>query len=411
MAGLPGRLSGSSCSPRPGQKPLCGGACGDGRTQGLNVEATSYDEELFAKAASASNQSTALFAVISALVGFLFAFNATLLSVGQRRRLIAELRRDGYEPKTVIRVLAVDGLVLGIGACSVGLVLGEELSIHLFTRKPRVPGQRIRGGHPARRRLAGVAVAVGGGMLAALVAVLSPLRRVLSRDPLAAAATKEGSGGSRGRHGTAGPAARSCLAAATAILLARAEAGDRGDGAAGRGAAALVGGGSSAAARALATARRLTGAVAHIAAMELSAARARRSGLPRPARSRCSEPSRSRAPTRTCLTDSKTRRGTRTPTPTSGCRRQAPTTCCAPRRSIRGGAAEAGTAAGRGGAGLPRRPARLGNAAGVGDRPASGSEATAAGLADRRRHVSRRKGECEKAAGRCSPRRSPKNTT
>ena len=42
----------------------------------LNVEAVDYDERLFAKAAAASNQSTALFAVISALVGFLFAFNA-----------------------------------------------------------------------------------------------------------------------------------------------------------------------------------------------------------------------------------------------------------------------------------------------------------------------------------------------
>ena len=64
----------------------------------LNVESTSYDETLFAKAATASNQSTALFSVISALVGFLFAFNAMLLTVPQRRRLVADLRRDGYTP-------------------------------------------------------------------------------------------------------------------------------------------------------------------------------------------------------------------------------------------------------------------------------------------------------------------------
>ena len=67
----------------------------DGR---LNVESIDYDEKLFAKAATASNQSTALFAAISALVGFLFAFNAMLLTVPQRRRLIADLRRDGYTP-------------------------------------------------------------------------------------------------------------------------------------------------------------------------------------------------------------------------------------------------------------------------------------------------------------------------
>jgi putative ABC transport system permease protein len=68
----------------------------------LNVERTDYDEKLFAQAATAVNQSSSLFAVISALVGFLFAFNAMLLSVPQRRRLIAELRRDGYTPRTVI---------------------------------------------------------------------------------------------------------------------------------------------------------------------------------------------------------------------------------------------------------------------------------------------------------------------
>ena len=48
-------------------------------------QSTSYDERLFAKAAAASNQSTALFALISALVGFLFAFNAMLLTVPERR--------------------------------------------------------------------------------------------------------------------------------------------------------------------------------------------------------------------------------------------------------------------------------------------------------------------------------------
>ena len=46
--------------------------------------------------------------MISALVGFLFAFNAMLLTVPQRRRLIADLRRDGYTPLTVIAVLLLD---------------------------------------------------------------------------------------------------------------------------------------------------------------------------------------------------------------------------------------------------------------------------------------------------------------
>ena len=98
----------------------------------LNVEAIDYEERLFAKAAAASNQSTALFSAISALVGFLFAFNAMLLTVPQRRRLIVDLRRDGYTPRTVVAVLLLDAVVLGLVACVLGLALGEELSIHLF---------------------------------------------------------------------------------------------------------------------------------------------------------------------------------------------------------------------------------------------------------------------------------------
>ena len=186
-----------------------------------------YDEQLFAKAAAASNQSTKLFAAICALVGFLFAFNAMLLTVPQRRRLIADLRRDGYTPATVIAVLLFDALVLGLVACVLGLALGEELSIHLLHSNPAFlslafafAAQRIVTWHS-------VAIAAGGGMLAAIVAVLSPLRDILSRDPLAAIGVHESSGAAR--TGIDWKVARpfaglACLAGATAILLAAPDA-------------------------------------------------------------------------------------------------------------------------------------------------------------------------------------------
>ena len=105
---------------------------------------SSYDEALFAKAAAATNQSTQLFAVISALVGFLFAFNAMLLTVPQRRRLIADLRRDGYTPRAVIGVLMFDAVVLGAIACAIGLVLGDELRSTCSTRTPATCPRRSR---------------------------------------------------------------------------------------------------------------------------------------------------------------------------------------------------------------------------------------------------------------------------
>ncbi len=102
MSGLTGRVSRILVEPAPGQEAQVRAGLVRLAAGRLNVEPASYDEKLFARAAAATNQSTYLFAVISALVGFLFAFNAMLLTIPQRRRLIADLRRDGYPPGTVI---------------------------------------------------------------------------------------------------------------------------------------------------------------------------------------------------------------------------------------------------------------------------------------------------------------------
>jgi putative ABC transport system permease protein len=279
MTGLEGSVSRILIEPAPGMEGEVRQALERLAAGRLNVESTSYDERLFAKAASASNQSTALFAVISALVGFLFAFNAMLLTVPQRRRLIADLRRDGYTPGTVIGVLLLDAVVLGVLACVLGLVLGDELSIHLFHSNPGYLGSAFAVGTQRVVGWQSIAIAVGGGMLAAVVAVLSPLRDIISRDPLAAITVREGSGTGHANSATALVGAV-CLAAATAILLAAPRL-------------AIVGMVLLIAALLLVLplaldaalkllsrlARTMTGAVPHVAAMELSAARARAIGV------------------------------------------------------------------------------------------------------------------------------------
>ncbi len=223
MTGLPSRVSRILVQPAPGSERRVQAALTTLAAGRLNVEPTSYDETLFAKAATASNQSTALFSVISALVGFLFAFNATLLTVPQRRRLVADLRRDGYTPSTVIAVLLLDALALGLIACTLGLALGEELSIHFLHSNPAFLSLAFAVGSERVVSWQSVAIAAGGGMLAATVAVLSPLRDILSRDPLAAINPREGSGAAHSgrRRGLAGLA---CLGGATALLLAAPDA-------------------------------------------------------------------------------------------------------------------------------------------------------------------------------------------
>ena len=279
MTGLTGRVSRILVQPAPGMESSVRAALVRLAAGRLNVESTSYDERLFAKAASASNQSTALFAVISALVGFLFAFNAMLLTVPQRRRLIADLRRDGYTPTTVIYVLLLDAIVLGVLACVLGLALGEELSIHLFRSNPGYLGSAFAVGTQRVVGWQSVAIAAGGGMLAAVVAVLSPLRDIVSRDPLASITPRQGSAAGRTSIRTA-LAGVLCLAAATAILL---EAPKQAIVGMVLLIAALLLVLPLALAVALALLSRLararTGAVPHVAGMELSAARARAIGV------------------------------------------------------------------------------------------------------------------------------------
>jgi putative ABC transport system permease protein len=241
----------------------------------LNVETIGHEEKLFANAAAASNQSSSLFAAISALVGFLFAFNAMLLTVPQRRRLIVDLRRDGYTPRTVVAVMLLDAVILGLAACVLGLVLGEELSIHVLHANPAFLSLAFTVGGERVVSWQSVATAAGGGMLAAIVAVLSPLRDILSRDPLAAMSPRERSAVAHSgvRAALAGLAS---LIAATVILLAEPDA-------AIPGMVLLVG----ALLLMLPFALRVTltvlgrlaslrtGVVPHVAAMELSAAGAR----------------------------------------------------------------------------------------------------------------------------------------
>ncbi len=305
LAGLPGRLSRILVQPDAGAELGVRTALRALAGPRLNVEPIDYEAQLFAKAATASSQSTALFSVISALVGFLFAFNAVLFTVPQRRRLIVELRRDGYTPQTVIGVLLLDAIVLGLAACVLGLALGEELSIDLFHSNPAFLSLAFAVGSERVVSWQSVAIAVTGGMLAAIVAVLSPLRDILSRDPLAAIGPRDGAGA--GRAGSAGSSSDSspdsgsgsgsgsvragavhaagarralaglaCIAAATAILLAAPDA-------AIPGMVLLVAALLLVLPFALATtlalvqrlARATVGVVPHVAAMELSAAGAR----------------------------------------------------------------------------------------------------------------------------------------
>jgi putative ABC transport system permease protein len=182
----------------------------------LDFEPADFDATLFSVASAPAQQGESLFSGISAVVGFLFAFNAMLLTVGERRRLIGMMRRQGTVRPMIVQALAFDALVIGATASIIGLALGELLSIELFRSQPGYLAFAFPVGEQRIVTAATVAEAVGAGLLAALVGVLAPLKDIIAR-PLRPPAQEEGT--PRGWTIARLSAGVLCLATTTAIVL------------------------------------------------------------------------------------------------------------------------------------------------------------------------------------------------
>ncbi len=217
LAGMRGRVSRILVEPQPGrdrevERGLEGVAGGR-----LNVLPANFEATIFSQAEAPTAQSTEMFSAISALVGFLFAFNAMLLTVPQRRNLIADLRLDGYTPVEILEVMLFDVFALGVVGIACGLSLGELLSRSLLQAEPgylslAFPVQSL---HIVSWE--NVAVAAAGGFVAAVVGVMVPLRHEIFRND------QVGPHRARQSRGTSFVAALSagvgCIALTTAILI------------------------------------------------------------------------------------------------------------------------------------------------------------------------------------------------
>ena len=175
LAGAPGRISRLYVAPQPGQTELARRSLQHVAAGRLTVGGADYDRRLFAQAATPNDQSTALFASISALVGFLLAFNAMLLMARERRAVIAELRMSGYGFWGVLEVLLFDAFVLGVGASLVGIALGDQLSRHVFQPSPGYLAIAFPVGNARTVSVVAILLAFATGIAAAVLATLSPL--------------------------------------------------------------------------------------------------------------------------------------------------------------------------------------------------------------------------------------------
>jgi putative ABC transport system permease protein len=140
-----------------------------------------FDRVLFGVAVKPESESELLFSGIAALVGFMFALNAMLVTIPARRKLIADLREDGGDLKAILQVLVTDALLIGVPASILGLLVGDGLSRLLFDTEPGYLAFAFPVGNTRIVTLGSGALAAGVGITAAVFGVLWPVRHILGR--------------------------------------------------------------------------------------------------------------------------------------------------------------------------------------------------------------------------------------
>jgi putative ABC transport system permease protein len=175
LAGLRGRISRILVEARAGRRAAVRAELQRLSAGRLEVAAADADVALLRQALHPSNQASTFFAVIAALLGFLFAFNAMLLTVPERRQAIADLRIDGAKRSAIVEMVLFEALCLGLAASIGGLLIGYVLSRGVFhestgylTQAFVLGGNTVIGVQP-------VLFAIAGGVLATVLASAIPL--------------------------------------------------------------------------------------------------------------------------------------------------------------------------------------------------------------------------------------------
>jgi putative ABC transport system permease protein len=174
LAKLPGRVSRVLIEPSLGQETLVRRALIRQFGNTLNVRSVDAEAQLLSNAAKPEAQLTALFSLISLVVGVILAYNALLLASGERRAFIAYLVKLGTPDRVIIASLAFDALILGVLGSILGLLTGDAISLLAYRAPPGyltaafpIGGQRIVSTET-------ILIALTAGLLAAFAAAALP---------------------------------------------------------------------------------------------------------------------------------------------------------------------------------------------------------------------------------------------
>lgn len=175
IANEPGRVTQLLIEPEHGKQALVAGELRRLVAGRVDVEPASHELGVLNQTAKPLSQSTALFASISAMVGFLLAINAMLLTLPDRRSFVLDLHRNGFDLPQITIIMLFQALALGLLASLAGIVLGDVLARTFFHQTPAylevafpvTIHQSIHAGV--------VLLAIGGGLLASVLAALPPI--------------------------------------------------------------------------------------------------------------------------------------------------------------------------------------------------------------------------------------------
>jgi putative ABC transport system permease protein len=180
----------------------------------LTVAPATQDIVELRQALRPSDQASAFFAAISALLGFLFAFNAMLLTVPERRQAIADLRLIGTKRLAIVQMVSFQALCLGLAASAVGLLGGYLLSVGALHQSTGYLAEAFTLGSSTVIGVGPVLLALGGGVIATLFASAVPLFDLRRGRALDAVYFEDGAPG----NALSGRAQRRLAVAATSLL-------------------------------------------------------------------------------------------------------------------------------------------------------------------------------------------------
>ncbi|HLM86859.1 MAG TPA: FtsX-like permease family protein [Solirubrobacteraceae bacterium] len=175
LAGQRGRISRILIQTKPGAEAAVRKALAALAGGRLTVARSDQDLALLHQALGPSDQASGLFAAISALLGFLFAFNAMLLTAPERRQTIADLRVDGTRRGSIVQMVMFQALCLGVAASTVGLLAGYGLAVGLFHQSTGYLSQAFTLGSSTVVGVSPMLIALACGLVATCLGACTPL--------------------------------------------------------------------------------------------------------------------------------------------------------------------------------------------------------------------------------------------